>query len=394
MSNRNHTHAIQSARRAGRRILVAGTLLWALGCANSPNLPAYPARIARPTSGNVVLVQNSILIADASGSTDRTGDFPQEKAIIQSFVEGMPPGRYRSAMRVLGGREDDQLHLETFDQYELRHRAQKLRWTGRETPLASLLDEYTTTLSGKSGRSAFVSITDGVPTRYGKFIGTKDTYEAARRLSRANEGSVCFHLVRLGDDPRGEALLAKIADLTSCGSVRRLSELDNAEALYRFQQSIYNGAPPPATPRKPRRMTDLDGDGVDDRFDRCAKTPQGAVVDKRGCWVIEDYVFETDRARISSKHIAPLESVATILKANPSLRVRLDGHTDNTGTSDYNASLAQRRAKAVQEFLEADGIPSNRLEVRGFGSSRPIDTNLTSEGRSRNRRVELSVIDW
>ena len=394
MPKRNHTHASPNVRLVGLRISVASVLLWMLGCANSPNLPAFPARIARPTPGNVVLVQNSVLIVDASGSTDRTGEFPQEKAIVQSFVEGMPPGRYQSAMRVLGGREEDQLHLETFDRYELRHRAQKLRWTGRETPLASLLDEYTTTLSGQAERTAFVIITDGVPTRYGKFIGTKDTYEAAQRLVRASGGSVCFHLIRLGDDPRGEALLTDIADLTPCGTVRGLSEVNNTEALYDFQQSIYNGAAPPATPRKPRKMTDLDGDGVDDRFDRCAKTPRGAIVDERGCWVIEDYVFETDRAQISIEHIAPLESVTAILKANPSLRVRLDGHTDDTGTSDYNVSLAQRRAKAVQQFLEAEGIPSNRLETRGFGSSRPIDTNLTPEGRSRNRRVELSVIDW
>ncbi len=147
MPKRNHTHASPNVRLVGLRISVASVLLWMLGCANSPNLPAFPARIARPTPGNVVLVQNSVLIVDASGSTDRTGEFPQEKAIVQSFVEGMPPGRYQSAMRVLGGREEDQLHLETFDRYELRHRAQKLRWTGRETPLASLLVEYTTTLS-------------------------------------------------------------------------------------------------------------------------------------------------------------------------------------------------------------------------------------------------------
>ncbi|MCH2188066.1 OmpA family protein, partial [Myxococcota bacterium] len=380
-SHLHQSHAIRRRKRPGLLIAAVGVLLWAIGCASSRDLPAYPAKMARPNPGNVVLVKNSILIVDASGSTDRTENFPQEKAVVQSFVEGMPPGRYQSAMRVLGGREEAQLHLETFDRYELRHRAQKLRWTGRETPLASLLEEYTTTLSGESGQSAFIIMTDGVPTRYGKFIGTKDTYEAAKRLARAHDGAICFHLVRIGNDPRGEALLNDIANLTPCGSVRGLSELNHTEALYTFQQSIYNGPPKPVAPRTTRRMTDLDGDGVDDRFDRCTKTPRGAVVDDRGCWVVEDYVFETNRARIVPEHIAPLEAVTAILKANPSLRIRLDGHTDDTGTSDYNVSLSQKRAGAVREFLEADGIESKRLEVRGFGSARPIDTNLTAEGR-------------
>ena len=394
MSDQKNTRVSKKRQSIETRTSLAILMLWVLGCATSPDLPAYPARIARPTSGNVVLAKNSILIVDASGSTDRTGDFLQQKAVVQSFVEGMPPGRYQSALRVLGGREDAQLQLETFDRYELRYRAQKLRWTGRETPLADLLDEYATTLSGESGQSVFIIITDGVPTRYGKFIGVKETYEAARRLAKAHPGRVCFHLVRLGNDPRGEKLLDNMAELTPCGSVQRLSDLNHTEALHAFQQSIYNGPAPPSTPPRTRKMTDLDGDGVDDRFDRCAKTPQGAAVDERGCWVVEDYVFETDSARIRTEHLAPLKAIVTILRTNPSLRIRLDGHTDNTGASDYNFSLAERRAAAVQHFLKDNGIAADRLKIRGFGSARPIDTNLTPGGRSRNRRVEISVTDW
>ena len=372
---------------------VAGLITLSVGCAHSPHATPFPARIARPTSGEVVLADQSILIVDASGSTDRTKGFPQEKALVRSYVEGMPPGRYQSAMRVLGGREDAQLRLETFDRYELRNRAEKLRWTGRETPLAAFFDEYVEILAKEPGRSVFVVFTDGVPTRYGKFIGTEQTLKSAQRLAESRQQRICFHLIQLGQDPRGEALLSDIADLTECGSHRSIDDLDGTAALYAFQQSIYNGPPPPVVVKQ-RAITDLDGDGVDDRFDRCPKTPRGARVDDRGCWVIEDYVFDTNSAQIRPEHIEQLQAVLNLLRQNQSLRIRLDGHTDNTGTAEYNFDLAEQRAESVRAFLVKGGIQADRIKVRGFGPRRPIASNTTAEGRQKNRRVEISVLNW
>lgn len=396
-----HTAGSRIARcaRVMGRAIIAGCVLnvgcaLILGCATVPEQTPFRARIARPQPGEVVLAEDSIIVVDASGSTDRQVGFPAEKALVRSFVDGMPPGTYRSAMRVLGGREDDQLHLEKFDRYDLRAHAEALQWTGRETPLRRIFDEYRETLADRSGRAVFFVFSDGVPTRYGKFIGTEDTLSSARQLEARHSGEVCFHMVQMGTDPRGEALLRDIAGLGGCGSFRHIDDLHDTDSLHAFQQQAYNGPPPPAPPPPVRAMTDLDGDGVDDRFDRCAKTPRGAVVDDRGCWVIEDYVFDTDSARIRSEHVAPLDAVVTVLTQNPSLRIRLDGHTDDTGTADYNFSLAERRAAAVRDHLIAGGVAPERLEVRGFGPTRPIDTNDTVAGRRRNRRVEISVIDW
>ena len=81
------------------------------------------------------------------------------------------------------------------------------------------------------------------------------------------------------------------------------------------------------------------------------------------------------------------------LRANPTLRIRLDGHTDDTGESTYNLSLAQRRAEAVRDYMVAQGIDPQRLTIRSFGASRPIADNASASGRSANRRVELSILD-
>ncbi|MFP6641160.1 MAG: OmpA family protein, partial [Myxococcota bacterium] len=194
-------------------------------------------------------------------------------------------------------------------------------------------------------------------------------------------------------DPRGPALLEALAGFTDCGSSRTLASLDNSAALYSFQQEIFNGPKIPVAPEPKRRMIDLDGDGVDDRFDRCARTPSGARVDERGCWVIVDTVFQTDSARIRPDQREALEHAVFVLRQNPRLRIRLDGHTDDTGAAEYNFSLAKRRAEAVRQYILESGISPNRLQVRSFGATRPFADNNSPAGRAANRRVELSVLD-
>jgi OOP family OmpA-OmpF porin len=75
------------------------------------------------------------------------------------------------------------------------------------------------------------------------------------------------------------------------------------------------------------------------------------------------------------------------------MKVRIAGHTDNIGSEEYNQRLSEARAKAVYEYLISRGISADRLSYIGYGESRPIDTNETSEGRQNNRRVELEIIE-
>ena len=77
---------------------------------------------------------------------------------------------------------------------------------------------------------------------------------------------------------------------------------------------------------------------------------------------------------------------------NPTLKVSIEGHTDNIGQEEDNLLLSQRRAKAVYDHLISLGIEPARLAYKGFGESRPIATNQTDDGRAKNRRVEFKVL--
>ncbi|MFP3871154.1 MAG: OmpA family protein, partial [Syntrophobacteria bacterium] len=137
---------------------------------------------------------------------------------------------------------------------------------------------------------------------------------------------------------------------------------------------------------------DSDADGVYDYLDQCPRTPRGAKVDKRGCWVIRGVQFDLGRSEVKPSSYPILDEVAEVLEKNPSLRVEIEGHTDSTGTAALNQRLSEQRAEAVLEYLVSAGISRERLSAKGYGLTRPIASNNTREGRAKNRRVELKPI--
>jgi len=143
---------------------------------------------------------------------------------------------------------------------------------------------------------------------------------------------------------------------------------------------------------------DSDGDGVPDHLDQCPGTPAGTEVDEVGCPVpqvlIESIHFDFDSATVKPISRAVLDARALrALRANPSLRLRIEGHTDSVGTDRYNQGLSERRAQAVKDYLVSQGINPNRLETVGYGESRPVDSNEAAAGRANNRRVEFVVLN-
>ncbi len=140
---------------------------------------------------------------------------------------------------------------------------------------------------------------------------------------------------------------------------------------------------------------DSDEDGVPDYLDRCPNTPQGYKVDKNGCFISATLKinFEFNSTEIDPKYYPEIEKFAKFLKLNPNVKVEIQGHTDSVGSDKYNLILSQKRAEAVRNLLiKKYGINPNRLTAKGYGESKPVASNLTEEGRAKNRRVEAVII--
>lgn len=101
--------------------------------------------------------------------------------------------------------------------------------------------------------------------------------------------------------------------------------------------------------------------------------------------------FATDSAVFQTGFNNILDSVAVVLKKYDKTLINVTGHTDSTGSDEYNLNLSQQRAAAVGNYLNLRGVNASRLVVRGMGESMPIASNDTEAGRAQNRRVELSI---
>ena len=99
--------------------------------------------------------------------------------------------------------------------------------------------------------------------------------------------------------------------------------------------------------------------------------------------------FDTDKASIRPESMPTVTEVATLLQQNPTLRLAVQGNTDNAGTPAHNQQLSEARAAAVVAALVRAGIGAARLQTAGFGQSQPLADNATEAGRAQNRRVEL-----
>jgi len=151
---------------------------------------------------------------------------------------------------------------------------------------------------------------------------------------------------------------------------------------------------------------DNDKDGVPEcpeAKDKCPDQPAPGTID--GCpqkytliVVTENKIelkqtvyFDTNKATIKKVSFELLNQVAQAMADNPTIKVRIEGHTDSQGNDNFNMKLSQRRAESVRTYLVGKGVDADRMVPQGYGETVPIADNRTSSGRAQNRRVEFVI---
>ena len=117
------------------------------------------------------------------------------------------------------------------------------------------------------------------------------------------------------------------------------------------------------------------------------KTDRGMVL------TLGDVLFDTGQATLKPGAASILDRVAAFMNDNPMVNVRIEGHTDSTGSPDFNQVLSQNRAGAAATALQMRGVAPNRITAVGKGQGLPVASNTTSAGRQQNRRVEIVFSD-
>ena len=108
---------------------------------------------------------------------------------------------------------------------------------------------------------------------------------------------------------------------------------------------------------------------------------------------LRNVFFNSGKWDVKSDSYAELDRLVALLSDIPSLKIEISGHTDNVGSVSFNELLSQRRADAVVNYLVGKGVDKKRLSAKGYGQSKPVDSNNTAEGRALNRRTEFEIIE-
>jgi len=160
--------------------------------------------------------------------------------------------------------------------------------------------------------------------------------------------------------------------------------------------AVTNGCPEP----------DRDGDSVPDRTDNCPDEP--GTVANQGCQepqlvlitteqlkILEKVYFRLNSAQILPRAFPLLDNIAAVIRAHPEIgQIRIEGHTDRTGTLGYNMKLSKRRAGSVVEYLVGKGVSKDRLVAEGFGPTRPVVPDAKTKAElAKNRRVEFHIVE-
>jgi OmpA-OmpF porin, OOP family len=116
----------------------------------------------------------------------------------------------------------------------------------------------------------------------------------------------------------------------------------------------------------------------------------GDEIKKSGHVAVYGINFDSGKATIQPSSESVLNEIVKLLQDDSSLKLRVEGHTDNVGAATANQALSEKRAQAVVAWLTGHGIAAARLTAKGFGATKPVADNSTDEGKAKNRRVELA----
>lgn len=378
-------------------LFMVGLSTFVVSCAtNKPASTAFTSKsfngASVDTSDRTQKVDNFIVILDASGSMAKPykGEqkFVQAKEIVSRLNQTIPDLKLTGALRTLDGKEVGAPYgLKSYSKSELAQALAAQQGGEGSTPIGMAFENANSALASSQGQTAVFLVSDGVST-------DDMSLAAIANLKKKHGDRLCIYPVRIGQDATGQAVMQGAARAGQCGFTIDADSIASGQGMANYVERVFlaEKAMPMAAKieaKVPMVAKDSDNDGVVDARDQCPRTPTGAEVNAAGCWVLADVRFDTDKWDIKAKHYGVLERAYRVLAQNPNLRFEVQGHTDNVGTASYNDVLSQKRAMSVKQYFVEKGIAASRLTASGYGLTQPIDTNSTSNGRARNRRVQL-----
>ena len=224
--------------------------------------------------------------------------------------------------------------------------------------------------------------------------------EAAERAKRPPEEVIHLSYLARRDADIGEAVIAEQASRTAMAQAQaqrervRLDAREREAALAR-QQAAQSQQQAQLSQQNAQMSAQQAQEAQQQARDAQAQLEalQAKQTDRGMILTLGNVLFDTNEDTLKPGADEIVSRLSQFLQQHPEVKVRIEGHTDSTGTDSYNEALSQRRSDAVAMALERRGIPQSQLQSVGRGKSAPVAGNDTSAGRQQNRRVEIIFSD-
>ncbi len=315
--------------------------------------PATGTLIPKISSFDVLVdYSGSMMMKNNSGSmmTKTQTKMDLGKAALQRMNDRIPALNYSGSMHTFAP-VSEVLPMAPYNKATLDKGIKTLKSEqpiyGRLTPMGDDLYTLTPTYNQMSRKAAVIMVTDGA-----KNLGS-DPVAQVNALYASNP-DICVHVISVADNKEGADTIKQIANLRKCSVVVEASDMVNSDAVAdKFVRDVFY---------------DVVGGGT---------------------IALRSVQFAFNSSVIDGPSSAILDEVASMLKQSPR-NIKIDGHTCNIGSAEYNMKLSQRRADSVKAYLVKKGVPASSMTTEGFGLTRPKYDNRTEEGRRLNRRAEIN----
>jgi len=339
------------------------TTILVAGCTSAPHTPAAVEPQSIDTSNLAPKVDAFVVGLDASSSMAGKYQGRQKFHIAQDLVASInatvPPLPYDATLLAFGtGPCMESQPVEflngpgPYARAEFAAGLESIECAGGTTPMPAAISESRRIIASGANPLAVVLVSDF------QDIDTQSTVEAATRLKEAYGDRVCLHLVKIGDDSAADSLIGGITGIDDCGSSVTADEIASPAAMAGFVEAAL------LAPLQYTRTT-----------------------------VSATALFDFDSAVLKEQGKAELRALGEEIRSQGATVADIDvvGHTDSTGSAQYNQELSLRRATAVRDFLVSAGVDGSIIDVSGRGQDEPVASNETDQGRAKNRRVDIFV---
>jgi OOP family OmpA-OmpF porin len=413
-------------------------------------LPPFQAQEV-DSSGYVPKFNNFVLLVDSSQSMSYPWFSKNKRLYVAQDVarrlsETIPHIPINAGLRTFGHGVCDRHEnlsllygVKPYNKAEFAQSLHKIECANGKTPISAAIHATNGDLRRVNGAHAVIIISDGIP----EYMDS-DPVIATMDLKDRYGDLACVFTIHVGDNSDGKEILKKVTDAGQCGFPVNAGAIMSSAGMADYVKKVFlaidsdgDGVPDerdncPGTPRGVKVdergcPLDSDGDGVPDYLDNCPDTPSGVAVDIHGCPLdsdgdgVPDYLdecpdtplgtvvddkgcplpkkekfiiqFDFDSSVIKEEAKTVLDLAAALLQENPEMRVRIEGHTCDIGTVEYNYDLSVRRAQATKNYLITRGIEPYRMEILGKGELSPAVPNIDEAHRRLNRRAEFIVIE-